>query len=254
MDIQLYLRVLWRFRVLVFLGLVLAVSLAFLSITKITFTDGRPHFTYRETPPWGAEATLLVTQSGFPEGRSIFDEAARSPDLNETTFLGRFADPSRFERLALLYAHLATSDEVKRRMRQDGPLNGKIEAAATPAGDGGSFLPIITITATSETGPAAKRLADRTVIAFRDFLHDQQEASKIDAEDRVELPVVNRPERAEQVGGQPLLRPAFVFLLVFAITMALAFILENLRPRIRRLPRDQVVSAPFARDVSRRSA
>jgi hypothetical protein len=251
-DIQLYLRVLWRFRVLVVIGLLLATSLAFLSIVNISF-DGGLKFSYRETPPWRSEATLLVTQGGFPEGRSIFDEAATSPDITENTYISRFADPSRFERLALLYAHFATSDEVRQRMRRDGPLNGRIDAEAVPAPDGGSLLPIITVTATSPTPAAAKSLANRTVNAFREFLQEQQQASRIDAEDRVELPVINRPDRAEQVGGQPLLRPAFVFLLVFMISVALAFILENLRPRIRQVPRDQPL-AGLTRDVSRRSA
>ena len=65
MDFGLYVRVLWRFRLLVVLGLILALSLAMLSFVRVG-TDG---VTYRQTELWASTTRLLVTQTGFPEGR-----------------------------------------------------------------------------------------------------------------------------------------------------------------------------------------
>ena len=68
MDLQLYARVLWRFRFVVAVGTALAIGLAFMSYYKVSFSDG-VSVTYREGEVWRSDATLFVTQPGFPWGR-----------------------------------------------------------------------------------------------------------------------------------------------------------------------------------------
>ena len=63
MDFQLYARVLWRFKLLVVLGLVLALALAMLSVVRVS-ADG---LTYRQTRAVVEhDAAGLITQKGFP--------------------------------------------------------------------------------------------------------------------------------------------------------------------------------------------
>ena len=107
MDLALYARVFWRFRLLVVLGLLLAVTLALLSIVRVS-TDG---LTYRQQEQWVSRAMLLITEPQFPEGRSVFEQSI-PPVSTDTpqTYAAPFANPDRFVALANLYAQLATSE------------------------------------------------------------------------------------------------------------------------------------------------
>ena len=71
MDLKLFVSVLWRFRLLVAMGILLAVSLAMLSMVRVG-TDG---IAYRQTELWSSTTRLGVTQRGFPEGRLFAEEA-----------------------------------------------------------------------------------------------------------------------------------------------------------------------------------
>src|SRR5215207_7640957 len=113
MDFRLFARVLWRFRLLVLLGFILATALSMLALVQVS-AEG---LKYRQSELWASTTRLLVTQTGFPEGRLY----AQQPDM--TTNPGvPVADPGRFNNLAILYSELATSDPVRRLMRQDGPI------------------------------------------------------------------------------------------------------------------------------------
>lgn len=59
MDLSLHLRVLWRFKIVLAVGLFVAVFLALLAGTKASART------------WKSEATLFVTQPGFPWGRTV---------------------------------------------------------------------------------------------------------------------------------------------------------------------------------------
>src|SRR5688572_29756916 len=113
-DIQLYLRVLWRFRLLVAAGFTLAVVLALLSFARVSFENGLgpPKLTYREQEKWVSYSTLYVTQPGFPWGYSVIKQPDPDEQLETRTkqIAPEFADPTRFASLAVLYAYLATSD------------------------------------------------------------------------------------------------------------------------------------------------
>src|SRR5688572_23274106 len=132
MDLQLYARVLWRFKFIVLLGLLLALALSLLSTVRIT-NDG---IKYRDKELWSSTMRLLVTQSGFPEGRLYGQEptppgqdpATTPPVVSQPDF--PLVDPGRFNNLAILYAELATSDPVRQLMRRDGPVRGQIVATA----------------------------------------------------------------------------------------------------------------------------
>jgi len=224
-DFKLYSRVLWRFRLLVLLGLVLAMALAVLSLVRVG-TDGA---TYRATELWSSTTRLLVTQTGFPEGRLY---AQQPPDAVHPSV--PVADPGRFNNLAILYAELATSDPVRALMRRDGPMRGKI--IATPLVAGGEFktqLPMIDLTAIGTSPASAIALAQRGADALTTYIEDEQRASNVPVGDRAVLQQVVRPTRALIFQPRSKTMPIVVFLAVMFVTIGLAFLLENLRPRNR---------------------
>jgi hypothetical protein len=231
MDLERYLRVLWRFRWLVASGLVIASVLALLSFVRVDLR-GSPHFTYRAGEEWASSGSLLITQARFPEGRSVFEQAVPPLSKDEIqTFAPQFADPNRFAALATLYAELATSDAVRRTVLRDGPLNGVVEATPVTLANG-TPLPLLTVGSISSTPTGALVLARRAIRAFREHVESQQRNSGIPVDQRVVIEVINQPGNAALLRGRPTTLPILVFLTVFLAFVGVAFILENLRPRI----------------------
>jgi hypothetical protein len=262
-DIQLYLRVLWRFRLLVATGLIVAVALAALSFVRVSFAGGvlAPKVTYREQEQWVSYSTLFVTQPGFPWGYSII----RQPDTPEQVtarakdLAPEFADPNRFASLAVLYSYLATSDPVRTIIRRDGPLRGKIQATPVVNLESGYgvTLPLIRISGISTTPPLARRLNQRATDAFRQFLADQQQASHIPRDNRVLVTVVKRAETPVLFQGRSVTLPAVVFMAVAIAVAGLALLLENLRPRTRPTPsagEDPLATEPASIAAARKTA
>lgn len=235
MDLALYLRVLWRFRVLVLLCLTATFSAAALTVVTVELDGGKPTAKYRQTEIWRSEVTHLLTQEGFPWGRSIYSEVVPLGDESSEGYVNRFADPSRFTSLAVLYAHLAVSDPVLRIMRASGPIRGRFGAEAVRAPDGVSYLPLLRIFAIAPTAEAAADGAKRASSAFQLYLRRNQSANGIQGAERVELPVIASQSRASLESGRSLVVPLFVGVLGIFITIGLVFALENVRPRAVRL-------------------
>jgi hypothetical protein len=234
MDLTLHLRVLWRFRLVVAVGLLAAIALALFSYVRVGF-GGRHGITvaYRQHQQYVAYTQILVTQTGFPEGRSVVipptDAAPASPSQQQ------FADPSRFTSLALLYAKLIDTDPVWRIARRDGPLGGKIEAAALPATDNGNgdALPVLSVASIANSKRAAIELGRRLTDAFVVYIDREQADNGIRPRNRVKLDVVKAPEGAKVFAARSKALPIVVFASMLFATFALAFVLENMRPRVR---------------------
>jgi hypothetical protein len=250
-DLPLFMRVLWRFRLLVGGGLIAAILLSVLAVARISVSNG-VHFAYRQSPEYSVQSTLFVTQQGFPWGYAappqVSPNAPQADAVAEAKLLGtkQFADPNRFPSLAVLYAYLAMSDPVKEIMKRSGPVeDGQIIAApvvATQSGYG-TTLPLVAIAAT-ETSPArARALVVRATRAFRIFLEEKQVENKIPAQNRVLVTVLTRAEKPVLVKGRSKTLPLVVFVTVLISVVGLAFLLENMRPRIRPVP-DEVARLP----------
>lgn len=246
MDLRLYARVLWRFKLLVTLGVVLAAALAILSLVRVS-TDG---LKYRQNELFRSSTRLIVTQQGFPYGRllaqdpSLTEEAARSLDIP-------LADPARLNNLTILYAELATADPVMKLMRRDGPIGGKIIATPVVVQEGRYTLPLIDIAAIAVSPQRATRLAERGARAFETYLTEQQELNKVPKADRVVVQQVERPRKVEVYRPRSKTLPIVIFLAVMFATVGLAFLLENLRPRARP---DEPVEVPLEGTAHRRTA
>src|SRR5262245_61143016 len=187
MDLGLYARVLWRFRLLVVAGFILALALAILSMARVSPSG----FTYRQSQLYESTTRLGVTQNGFPWGRLFATEPSKDgaavpmTPAEQAAKLGiPIADPNRFNNLAILYAELATSDPVRRLMLRDGPIGGKISAVPVVVQQN-IVLPFIDLTAIARTPQGAIRLAQRSADALQNYIRDQQTANNVPSTDRV---------------------------------------------------------------------
>jgi hypothetical protein len=252
MDLRLYFSVIWRFKLVVVVGLVLALSLAILSMVRIT-PNG---FVYRQTELWSSTARLGVTQHGFPWGRLFAQEAGAngtSTPVEEPNKAGiPIADPNRFKDLAIFYAEIATSDPVRRLMLKDGQIRGKI--VATPVVVQSNYtLPLIDLMAIASSPRGAIELAQRGSHALETYLRTQQQANDVPPTDSVVLQELLSPRKAKIFAPRSKTMPIVIFLAVMFGTIALAFLLENLRPRTRQLGEPRPAEPEF-QSTARRSA
>lgn len=217
MDIALYLRVLWRFRVIFACGLVIALGLAILSVVRLSFSGTGPTLVYRQSPLYASDVTLQVTTKGFPSGRV--------PTPQST-------DQSQFPGFAITYAQYVTSDAVLRLISPTRKLRGAIKANALVDANSGSTLPFVLIRGLMTTRLGAMELAERTGRALQLYVQQQQVANRIPPGGRTALLFVNHAQPPVLLAGRSKTRPLFIFLAVMVATMGLAFLLENMRPRI----------------------
>jgi hypothetical protein len=246
MNLRLFFDVLARFKYLVAAGLIVAFALAALSHVRVSLDGSKVHFEYRAEERWQSTATLFVTQDGFPWGRSVLDEVVPVGPEGDAGYVPRYSDVNRFQTLAHLYAQLAMGDDVRAIMRRDGPIGGRYEAGLVRSEDGSASLPLVAIAGIGPTPQRAEAIARRATDAFLLFLRRAQESNRIPQAKRVEIEVVKQPRRAELVQGRRMTRPVFLFVLAMSAVVALAFALENLRPR---LPRAELQASPRATPV-----
>jgi len=237
MDLQLYLRVIWRFRFLVLGGLFLALVLAFLSIARIEPDGNAPWVKFRGSEKWVSVSTLLVTEPDFPLGRSVFPEEVPPVGTDQPqTYAPKFAPSTRFIELANTYAEFVTGDAVREIMLRDGPIRGTVEATPLVASNASDApLPMLAIRGIATTPAGAAVLAQRATDAFQSFLQAQQDRLAIPTEQRAVLNQVRQPSPNTTVllQGRSKTLPIVVFLTVMLAFVGLAFVLENLRPRVR---------------------
>jgi hypothetical protein len=243
-DFAVYLRVLWRFRFLVVAGAAAAFALALLSVVRIDLDGATPKLQYRDQEVWSSSATLFVTQEGFPWGRSILDETVKvEGQSGEPSYVPRYGDGGRYSGLAQLYVELAKSDAVRLAVLRNSPPGSSYQPDVVKSADGGTVLPLIYMTGFGQTPMAARATASVATRAFRRFLAQEQEQNSIPEDKRVSVTVTSAPSPPSVFEGRSYTRQILVFLLVFGAVIALAFVLENVRPEISRKPKVEPIDA-----------
>jgi hypothetical protein len=234
MDVRLWGRVVWRFRWISALGLLAACSLAVLSTARLTFVGGKPQLTYREAVIYTATARVLVTQAGFPWGRTVLPSTPTSgsaPQVGTSGGQASYADPSRFEMLAVLYAALANGDDIQRRI-----VDHRLQEVLTARGEidpqSNSALPVIDLISLAPSRGAAVRIAAAGAAALRTFVTHQQTTAQIPQSQRVLLQTLQQPLKVTVATPRKKTTPIVVFATVLLATLGLVFALENLRPRL----------------------
>ena len=194
-----------------------------------------PSMERRGVEQWSSDSSIFVTQEGFPWGRVTLGDTTVPGMPSAETSGGDsktpFADPARFSNLALLYANLAQSDEVRGRLPGH-PTRAQIEPRVLDATGGGvSFLPIIKLTVFAGSAEGAIDLNKKAIAALRDYIERNQRASDTPANERIRLDVINEPTGASLISGHSTAIPMLAFLLCLLGAVAVAHIMENLRPR-----------------------
>lgn len=251
MDLKLYFSVLWRFKFLVAFGILFAMALAVLAAAAPNFSGKGPILQYRQGEQWVSYSELFVTQKGFLWGE-VTPGAAKLKDGEEAPP----SDPNRFSNLAVVYAHLATSDRVRAIILKDGPMHGEIDAAPVQAGDSNlsGTLPLIRIAAIADSEQHALDLVVRSANAFKRFLAEMQETNKIPEGNRVRVTTIKHADKPQIFAGRSMTLPIVVFMAVMILISGLCFILENMRPRTRPRPVAAPAEDSSAGDPARLSA
>jgi hypothetical protein len=229
MNLERHIRVLWRFRRVLLLGAVLGLVVAFLATYHV------PSLERRGTEQWSAASDIFVTQSGFPWGRVTLAGQPGAPlaDTDAQESATPFADPGRFSELAFLYSNLVLSDVVRNTI-PGRPAPGMIRAEVLDATGGGhSFLPIIKIITLGSTAEDAVTLNKNTIQGLENYLQKEQRESGTPSNQRVQLSMLNAPKDAVLISGPSYNLAVFAFFLCLIGSVAVAHVLENLRPRAR---------------------
>ena len=242
MDIILLIRVLRRFWLLATVGVLLTVGVAFLSLARVDFAGGGVNVQYRASEQWLASTTLFISRAGFPWGSAIEPgelPSTQLPTKTSTTSAApnKFAAPTWYSDLAVLYARLVDSDPVKAIMRQSGPIDGKVVAdpvTGMPNGNG-AVLPLVAVAGIASTPDGARDLSQRAAAALQQYVLTQQELSAIPVSQRVQVNVVKDPVKAELFKGRPLTAPIVVFVAGLLATFGLIAICENVGRRLREV-------------------
>jgi hypothetical protein len=233
MDLQLYFRVLWRFRLIVLLGLLLACVLSFLSFARVSFAHGSPKVSYRQTETWKATVLIAVTQAGFPSGYTVMPLNPEKLGDGTTQLIPRYADPTRFSNLAILYAPFVRSDAYQAMLRQRTHVRGVIDAQ--PVLDPVHALPepFISLVGYADKPRDALQLANAGSATLAKYILREQVANEIPPGQRVQTQAISQARQATLATGRKKTTPIVVFLTVLLAAVGLSFVLENLRPRVR---------------------
>ena len=213
MDLALFFRVLWRFKLIMVPALIAATALGLLSVAKVD--PSKFTVTYRKPQQYVAYSTLFVTKPGFPWGRLTVGSDQQG----------------HFTSLAIIYANLLPTDQVRKRMNAHGEIPGRVEAAPVTVPTSGEALPLIRIAAIATSPSRAITLSQRASDALRTWVLAQQNATETPEHDRVLVQQIARADKATLFEGRSKTLAIVVFLSVLIAAAALAFVLENLRPR-----------------------
>ncbi len=226
MDLQLYARVIWRFKWLVALGVIVAFSLSVLSVFQVSLKS--PHLKARSVEQWKSTETLLVKPPGAPW-----------LGLNYS----KNADPQKYSTLGTILVQFVMSDEVRRLINQAWPLTKYDVIQAFPVlaqsyNSSSPPLPLISVEVTSYSQWRSRQLVEHTTAAFRSYVEQLQAQNNIPTNRRVLVTTVRSYEPPLLLAGHSKTLPVVVFLTVMLGVFGLCLVLENLRPRVRAVTRD----------------
>ncbi len=228
MDLAVMARVLLRFKLLVAFGVLLATSLAILSYATPSFSGGFK-LKYRSYESWSSYAQLIVSQKGFTWGSTLANSTDDAAVEAQRTAEGRLVT------LATIYSKYAVGDDVKALVRSRTRVRGPWDASPVQAArNSDAYLPMIVITAYARTGPESRQLANVVSSSLTKYIEDRQASANppITPDDRVKLQVLSRGGHTVLASPRSKTLPVVIFAVLMAAVIFLAFVLENLRPRV----------------------
>ncbi len=225
MDLRHHIRVWFRWKLILIVGFVLAVVLGIFATFQPS-TSGK--LKWRSEAVYTTKSRILITQTGFPWGRATLPGSAVAPDPKADGAVAQFADPSRFSNLAIIYAYIGQSDQVRALIRPlPKPDQISVVWQATGSGDA---LPLIEITAKGTTASGAQGLNFKAIDALRGYLREQMDANEVPRKQRVVMQVLNPPLEGKLESGRTPTLSLVAFVLIMVATLLLVYILENIFP------------------------
>lgn len=236
MDLRRHLQVVWRFRRIVAGGFILAIVVALLASFHVS-TSG---LTWRSDQTFTSTSTLFVTQTGFPWGRVTLPSAsleeaaglAGNEGTGDSESSGQerreYGAPERFSDLAVVYSYIARSDQV-RDLVMPRPQPDQIVITPVTNPSTGANLPLLLMETHATDQGTAQQLNKGVISALRKYLEEEQEASDIADDERVRVQVLNPPTAAGVTEGRTYMASVVLFIMVMAATLAIVYLLENLR-------------------------
>lgn len=242
MDITQHLAVLGRWRKVILASVFLGLILAALFTIKVPPKDGKVD--WRRPEKWQSTSRILVTQSGFPWGRTTLPEGATTGDLSDPVASAKkadpsapdYADPSRLSLLAIIYSFISQSNTINDIGGQKLPPGGTVSAIPLENQRAGA-LPLIELTTTGYTRQSSDALNNERTKALAAYLEHQQDVNAVPVGQRVRLAVLNRPE-ATMVSSHGLVLGLAMVFLTLSAGIAASYVLESLR-----LSRESGISA-----------
>jgi hypothetical protein len=231
MNLARHAAVLWRFRRITAVGVLLGIFFAVFASYSISPSGLKP----RGASTYSSQSQLLVTQAGFPEGRVVLPAPTPTGAINGVQPEAdpnqiEFADPGRFNNLADLYTKLIVSDEVLRLIPEH-PSPTQILASPLPAVSGAAILPIIQLDTLAESPAAATQLNHNTAKALRDLIEQRARKNDIAPTQRVQVTTLVAPSPGKLATGPSYTASILALLLCLIGTVAVTHLLENLRNR-----------------------
>jgi hypothetical protein len=231
MDIRLLLRLISRFWYLAFVGVLLAVAATIFSAARLDTSKWQ--LDYRQKLQYQSTAVLLV-DGNRPSWLYAVPPGSATPtgtNAAEAAASTTIADPARLGGLTSLYGYFVQSDAVRKLTGND-PINSV--SAVTITADVGNGrrdpLPLLAVTATGATPPAATDLARRVTHAFQLYVVQRQSDAHVATPDRVTLQIVNKASLGTLVAPRSFTRSIVAGLLTLMATIGLMLLIENLRP------------------------
>jgi hypothetical protein len=237
-DLALYSRVLWRFRVIVLAGFILACILAFFSYARVSFTGGSPTISYRQGETWQSKTRLLITQPGFQIGKLSLGSAAQT--FSTPGSGPPVASPQWLASLAESYVQIGNSDAVQARLAREHQVRGTMTVTPESAGPStaSGLLPVLDVNGLGPSPTDASQASQRGAKVLIAYVKQQQRLNGVARNNRVQLQVINRAEAPQILLKRKKTLPIVIFIAVMTAALGLAFILENLRPRVRAVPEE----------------
>lgn len=228
MDVPLYLRVLWGYKWLLLVGLLIAGVVG--GVVGYTYIDGQ--LQPRAVQTYTASTTVLVGSPQQPLYQSVIPGApvqegvtpAVTRDLVSTT---------------VVYAYIVSGSEIRSRVEGVvGPLADDEQVTAVrrttqPAGDeqfpGRLTLPILDIVGAAHSPGRAEEISRAANTVFQEYVRAEQDTSAVPEGERVQLQTLRESEATEVEGSNPLIPVILAAFGVLLLVVALIFVLYNIR-------------------------
>ena len=226
MEVPKYLQILWSYKWLLLVGLVVAVIAAFLA--GYTWRDGA--IESRATSTYSASTTVLVGSDNQP----LYQAEIPGQPIQEGTTAPVQQDLTS---TAVVYAYLISGTEIQSAVEEiigefsDEETVTAVRRTTQPGGNeqfpGRLSLPILDVVGVSPDPSRAEDISRTANTVFQSYVVAEQDASSLAPEQRVQLTTINESDAIEGEGSNPAIPIVVTGLGVFLVFVALAFLLYN---------------------------